>query len=132
MGEKRKALERLTILRKEEKEGVAIKAKVVEEEEARKRLEEMVAAKLEEELERRREEIEAEVERRVLAAKLEMEVVMLREVESARCKHLQEEIVKEEAERARSLKVEKILMENAEKMEKDHRSRMKEGKLKLI
>ena len=51
-----------------------------------------------------------------------------------------------EAERARSLKVEKILMENAEKMEKqrkgmveenekmlrDHRSRMEEGKLKLI
>jgi len=78
--------------------------------------------------------------------KAEMEAAMLREVENARCKHLQEEIVKEEAERARSLKVEKILMENAEKMEKqrkgmmeenekmlkDHRSRMKEGKLKLI
>ena len=51
-----------------------------------------------------------------------------------------------EAERARSLKVEKILMENAEKMEKqrkgmmeenekmlkDHRNRMEQGKLKLI
>ena len=47
---------------------------MVEEEEARKRVEEGVADRLEEELERRREEIESEVERRVAAAKLEMEV----------------------------------------------------------
>ena len=53
---------------------MAFRAKVVEEEEQRKRIEEGVAGKLEEELERRREEIEDEVERRVAAAKLEMEV----------------------------------------------------------
>ena len=53
---------------------MAFRAKVVEEEEARKRVEEGVADRLEEELERRREEIESEVERRVAAAKLEMEV----------------------------------------------------------
>ena len=47
---------------------------MVEEEEARKRVEEGVADRLEEELERRREEIESEVERRVAVAKLEMEV----------------------------------------------------------
>ena len=47
---------------------------MVEEEQARKRVEEGVADRLEEELERRREEIESEVERRVVAAKLEMEV----------------------------------------------------------
>ena len=71
---KARALERLTLLRRQEKEEMAFRAKVVEEEEARKRVEEGVADRLEEELERRREEIESEVERRVAAAKLEMEV----------------------------------------------------------
>ena len=71
---KARALERLTLLRRQEKEEMAFRAKVVEEEEARKRVEEGVADRLEEELERRREEIENEVERRVAAAKLEMEV----------------------------------------------------------
>ena len=93
---------------------MAFRAKVVEEEEQRKRIEEGVAGKLEEELERRREEIEDEVERRVAAAKLEMEVgwlgkqhllnwlnypgmqaAMLKEVENMRFRHLQEEIDKE-------------------------------------
>ena len=69
-----KALERLTLLRRQEREEMAFRAKMVEEEEQRKRIEEGVAGKLEEELERRREEIEDEVERRVAAAKLEMEV----------------------------------------------------------
>ena len=68
------ALERLALLRRQEREEMAFRAKVVEEEEQRKRIEEGVAGKLEEELERRREEIEDEVERRVAAAKLEMEV----------------------------------------------------------
>ena len=71
---KARALERLTLLRRQEKEEMAFRAKVVEEEEARKRVEEGVADRLEEELERRREEIENEVERRVASAKLEMEV----------------------------------------------------------
>ena len=71
---KTRALERLTLLRRQEKDEMAFRAKVVEEEEARKRVEEGVADRLEEELERRREEIESEVERRVAAAKLVMEV----------------------------------------------------------
>ena len=76
LDEKRRstALERLALLRRQEREEMAFRAKVVEEEEQRKRIEEGVAGKLEEELERRREEIEDEVERRVAAAKLEMEV----------------------------------------------------------
>merc|ERR1712108_126032 len=105
----------------------AFRAKVVEEEEQKKRIEEGVAGKLEEELERRREEIEDEVERRVAAAKLEMEAAMLKEVENMRCKHLQEEIDKEEAERARSLEVERILKENAAKMEEQRRRMVKEN-----
>ena len=71
---KARALERLTLLRRQEKEEMVFRAKVVEEEEARKRVEEEVACRVEQELERRREEIEDEVERRVAAAKLEMEV----------------------------------------------------------
>ena len=100
---------------------MAFRAKVVEEEETKRRVEEEVACRLEQELERRSEEIESEVERRVAAAKLEMEVekvighfceievkeqqscfyyffmqaAMLKEVENMRCKHLQEEIKKE-------------------------------------
>ena len=62
------------MLRKQEKEEMAFRAKVVEEEEARRRVEEGVACRLEQELEKRSEEIEGEVERRVAAAKLEMEV----------------------------------------------------------
>ena len=113
---KARALERLTLLRRQEKEEMVFRAKVVEEEEARKRVEEEVACRVEQELERRSEELEDEVERRVAAAKLEMEVglvnlplcfinntcnyadmqaAMLKEVENMRCKHLQEEIVKE-------------------------------------
>ena len=113
---KARALERLTLLRRQEKEEMVFRAKVVEEEETRKRVEEEVACRVEQELERRSEEIEDEVERRVAAAKLEMEVglvnlplcfinntcnyaamqaAMLKEVENMRCKHLQEEIVKE-------------------------------------
>ena len=109
-------MERLTLLRRQEKEEMVFRAKVVEEEETRKRVEEEVACRVEQELERRSEEIEDEVERRVAAAKLEMEVglvnlplcfinnactyadmqaAMLKEVENMRCKHLQEEIVKE-------------------------------------
>ena len=53
---------------------MAFRAKVVEEEETKRRVEEEVACRLEQELERRSEEIESEVERRVAAAKLEMEV----------------------------------------------------------
>ena len=111
---KARALERLTMLRRQEKEGVAFRTKMVEEEEARKRVEEGVACRLEQELEKRSEEIEGEVERRVAAAKLEMEVgwlgkqhllnwlnypgmqaAMLKEVENMRFRHLQEEIDKE-------------------------------------
>merc|ERR1711974_413408 len=127
--EKRKAraLERLTLLRRQEKEEMAFRAKVVEEEETRRRVEEGVACRLEQELERRSEEIESEVERRVAAAKLEMEAAMLKEVENMRCKHLQEEIDKEEAERARSLEVERILKENAAKLEEQRRRMVKEN-----
>ena len=53
---------------------MAFRAKVVEEEEMKRRVEEEVACRLEQELERRSEEIESEVEKRVAAAKLEMEV----------------------------------------------------------
>lgn len=60
------------------------------EDEANKRIEELVAARVAEELERRREEIEAEVLRRVEEAKVIMEAQMLAEMEKRKQEQLEE------------------------------------------
>lgn len=60
------------------------------EDEANKRIEELVAARVAEELERRREEIEAEVLRRVEEAKVVMEAQMLAEMEKRKQEQLEE------------------------------------------
>ena len=60
------------------------------EEEANKRIEDLVAKRVAEELERRREEIEAEVMRRVEEAKKIMEAQMLQEMEKRKQEQLEE------------------------------------------
>ena len=60
------------------------------EEEANKRIEDLVAKRVEEELERRRDEIEAEVLRRVEEAKKIMEAQMLEELERRKQEQLEE------------------------------------------
>lgn len=61
------------------------------EEEAAKRIEELVQKRVEEELEKRKEEIEAEVQRRVQEAKQAMERQMMAEMEWRQTKLREEE-----------------------------------------
>lgn len=61
------------------------------EEEAAKRIEELVQKRVEEELEKRKEEIEAEVQRRVEEAKRAMERQMMEEMEWRQAKLREEE-----------------------------------------
>ena len=90
------ALDRLKVLREQEKKESEAKSEAAQRaEETKKRIDEAVAARVEEELEKRRDEIEEEVGRRVEAAKKEMEAVMMAELEQMRVKHLAEEVKRE-------------------------------------
>ena len=60
------------------------------EEEANKRIEELVAKRVAEELERRKEEIEAEVTKRVEIAKKAMEAQMLEDIEKRKQEQIEE------------------------------------------
>ena len=89
------------------------------EDEANKRIEEMVAKRVEEELERRREEIEAEVMRRVEEAKKTMEAEMLKELERRKQEQLEEARKREVRKKSRLKTSEKFHHHGWEEWKKD-------------